>query len=153
MKLLIAASMAAAASRAITIKSACMTKLEQVGNLSSENGVAFNQWSYIYNNLDTESIPTKANVCVMIENQALILNLFSLTMDLADGTKPVEMPNVGPQTIKSDFICTSVDIANPAAITGIAIYYNDSIVTQVDLFAGQQTTTVGSKGANDQLKF
>ena len=72
----------------------------------------------------------------MIENQALTLNLFSLTMDLADGTKPVVMPNVGPQTIKEEFICTAVDIANPGAITGVTIYYNDKIVTQVDLFVG-----------------
>ena len=40
MKLLIAASMAAAATNAITIKSACLTKVDQVGNLAS-TGVAF----------------------------------------------------------------------------------------------------------------
>ena len=96
MKLLIAASMAAAATNAITIKSACLTKVDQVGNLASGTGVAFDQSAEIYTNLDTESVPTSSNVCVMIENTALTLNLFGLTMDLVGSSSPVTMSNVGP---------------------------------------------------------
>ena len=150
MKLLIAASMAAAASKAITIKNACLTKLDQVGNLNSGSGVAFDQRTEIYTKLDTESIPTKANVCASFENQALTLNLFTLTMDLADGTKPVTMSKVGPKTVKETFTCADFTIATPAQLSGAAIYYSESFVTQISLF-GTETLTIGSKGDNDQV--
>ena len=153
MKLLIAASMAAAASKAITIKNACLTKLDQVGNLTSGSGVAFNQQTEIYTKLDTESIPTSANVCASFENnQALTLNLFTLTMDLADGTKPVTMSKVGPQTAKETWICVDFPIATPSQLTGAAIYYSESFVTQVSLF-GTSTLTIGSKADTDQVSF
>ena len=96
MKLLIAASMVAAASRAITIKNTCLTKLDQVGNLASGTGEVFDQSTEIYTNLDSESLPISSNVCVVIENTALTLSLFSLTMNLADGSSPITMSNVGP---------------------------------------------------------
>ena len=90
----------------------------------------------------------------MIENQALTLNLFSLTMDLADGSKPYTMPNVGPRTAKETYTCTDFDIASTTdPLTGVAIYYNDSQVTQVNLFKGQTTTNIGSKSDTDQVYF
>lgn len=76
--LLIVASLALAAtmSNAIAIKSACLTKIDMVGNLTSGTGTAFDQTKQIYTSLDTESLPASTRVCVILENKALALSSF-----------------------------------------------------------------------------
>lgn len=65
----------------------------------------------------------------------------------------VQMSAVGPQTEKESFVCQDIAFKGTGSVSGAAIYYSASKISQVTLFVGTDQNVFGLKAADDQVEF